>query len=413
MNDPVVIVGAGLSGLTAAKILRRSGVETLILESSDAVGGRARTDVVEGFKLDRGFQVFLTAYPEAEKHLDYPRLKLNRFEPGSLIWVGGQFQSLVDPWRRPSQVFKTAFSQVGSLSDKLRIALLRRNVSAGTLDDLFQREDQTSLAFLRDFGFSENMIKRFLRPFFGGVFLDADLETSCRMLYFVFRMFGKGDASLPTEGMGALSQQLAEGLPEDSLRLSAKMSEFDGNEVRLTSGEAVPYSRLLVATDQSSAAEQIPELNNERLSRSVTTLYFAAERSPCKKKMLILNGSQRGLINHLCVPSEVAPSYAPEGQALISITLLRHQLDSSKLISEVISEAEAMFGNQAQSWRHLRTDQIHRALPNQSTPAFNDPRPLAKLKSNLFVCGDYRTNGSINGAMQSGRWAAEEILRSF
>ena len=176
MNDPVVIVGAGLSGLTAAKMLRRSGVETLILESSDAVGGRARTDVVEGFKLDRGFQVFLTAYPEAEKHLDYPRLKLNRFEPGSLIWVGDQFQSLVDPWRRPSQVFNTAFSQVGSLSDKLRIALLRRNVSAGTLDDLFQREDQTSLAFLRDFGFSENMIKRFLRPFFGGVFLDADLH---------------------------------------------------------------------------------------------------------------------------------------------------------------------------------------------------------------------------------------------
>ena len=129
--------------------------------------------------------------------------------------------------------------------------------------------------------------------------------------------------------------------------------------------------------------------------------------------MLILNGSQRGLINHLCVPSEVAPSYAPESQALISITVLRHQLDSSKLISEVISEAEAMFGNQTQSWRHLRTDQIHRALPNQSTPAFNDPRPLAKLKSNLFVCGDYRTNGSINGAMQSGRWAAEEILRSF
>ena len=119
---------------------------------------------------------------------------------------------------RPSQVFKTAFSQVGSLSDKLRIALLRRNVSAGTLDDLFQREDQTSLAFLRDFGFSENMIKRFLRPFFGGVFLDADLETSCRMLYFVFRMFGKVTRGIANGGNGSLvpaaSRRFARGFLE-------------------------------------------------------------------------------------------------------------------------------------------------------------------------------------------------------
>ena len=125
MPDPVVIIGGGLSGLTCAKELHAAGVDFLLFEASDAVGGRVRTDEVDGFLLDRGFQVLLTAYPEAIRHLDYDALKLKAFEPGSLIRANDEFHQMSDPWRRPQHALQTAFAPVGSLMDKLRIGRLR------------------------------------------------------------------------------------------------------------------------------------------------------------------------------------------------------------------------------------------------------------------------------------------------
>lgn len=413
MNDPVLIIGAGLSGLTAAKVLHEHGVKFLLLEASDGVGGRARTDRVDGFQLDRGFQVFLTSYPEAQRHLDYDQLNLQRFEPGSLVWLGNAFHPLVDPWRRPSQIFHTAFSKVGYLSDKLRIAGLRWKVGRGSVDSLFQGKDQSALQMLQDFGFSEKMIEEFLRPFFGGVFLDQDLETSSRMLSFVFRMFGQGDAALPARGMGQLSQQLADQLPVDCVRLNSPIAALRDNDVILTTGEALPFQRTLLAVDQRSAGELIPSLKTTRQQRRVTTIYFAAEHPPSRKKMLMLNGARGRVLNHLCVPSEVAPAYAPEGQSLISVTVLRQDIPADLLQDAVLAEAASFFGDQVKRWCHLRTDQINHALPNHSTPAFNPPKHPPRLNEKLMVCGDYRVNGSINGAMESGRIAAQEILRTL
>jgi len=413
MGDPVVIIGAGLSGLTAAKVLHEQGIEVVLLEASDAVGGRARTDLVDGFLLDRGFQVFLTSYPESLIHLDYDSLKLGRFEPGSLIWRDNGIHALIDPWRRPSQLFRTAFSPIGTLGDKLRIASLRRTACRGSLESVFERRDETSLQMLKQFGFSEQMVEQFLRPFFGGVFLDRELETSSRMLQFVFRMFSHGDASLPAQGMGAIAQQLASHLPDETVRLKSPLVGLDEDSVVLDSGERLSYRRVLVAMDQASASRVIPELNAKRPDRSVTTIYFAAEQPPCRRKMLLLNGTGHGVINHLCVPSEIAPTYAPDGQSLISVTVLRQDFPIDQLQQQVITEARSVFGEQVKQWRHLRTDRIEHALPDQSSPAFNPPRHPARLRQNIFVCGDYRTNGSINGAMESGRYGAEEILNSL
>ncbi len=411
MNDPVVIVGAGFSGLTAAKTLHEQGVPFVLLEASDAVGGRARTDLVDGFLLDRGFQVFLTAYPEAQRHLRFSDLDLQCFEPGSLIRYGNQFHTLVDPWRRPTKILSTAFSGVGSLSDKWRIALLRNHVNRGSLSSLFERRDETSYQMLTDFGFSPRMIESFLRPFFGGVFLDHELETSCRMLYFVFRMFGLGDAALPTNGMGAISQQLADCLPEESLRLNTPVVELSSNEVMLRGGDRVPFNKVLFAVDEYHAAQFFPELSTNRPQRKVTTIYFAASRSPSSEKMLVLNGSGQGIINHICIPSDVASNYSPQGETLVSITVLKQEVNADALIKEVLAESKSWFGGQVDQWHHLRTDQIERALPNQSPPAFDPPFHPSHLRDSFYVCGDYRANGSINGAMQSGRLAAEEIVR--
>lgn len=413
MIDPVVIVGAGLSGLTAAKILQEQGVEVLVLEASDDVGGRARTDEVDGFLLDRGFQVFLDSYPEAKNLLDFSDLQLRPFEPGSLVWLGGRFHSLVDPWRRPAQLFQTAFSPVGSLADKLRIASLRNRVSRGSIEGLFEGSDQTSLEMLEEFGFSSKMIDRFLRPFFGGVFLDQDLDTSSRMLCFVFRMFSQGDATLPAYGMGSIAKQLASALTEERIRLNSPVHKIDGRTVTLSSGESFASHRLLLALDQHHAAKLVPELASQRESRSATTLYYAAEKSPCKKRMLMLNGTGKGLINHLCVPSEVAPAYAPQNMSLISVSVLKQDINLETLPAQVVQEAAAMFGAEVKQWKHLRTDRIVGALPNQSSPAFEPPIKPPHLSGDLYVCGDYRTNGSINGAMQSGRLAAEAVIETL
>ena len=202
MTAPGVIVGAGLAGLCCAKHLREAGQSSIVLQASDGIGGRVRTDRVEGFLLDRGFQVLLTAYPETQRHLDYAALDLRSFVPGALVHVDGRFHRIVDPWRRPVDALMHALSPIGSLADKARVARLRHRVLRGTLDALWSRPEQSTYAALVADGFSAQMIDRFFRPFFGGVLLDPDLATSSRMFEFTFRMFALGDSAVPAAGMG-------------------------------------------------------------------------------------------------------------------------------------------------------------------------------------------------------------------
>jgi phytoene dehydrogenase-like protein len=410
MPDPVVIVGGGLAGLTCAKTLVRSGIETILLEASDDVGGRVRTDEVDGFLLDRGFQVLLTAYPEAKQQLDYSALQLQAFEPGSLIRTTDAFHRMSDPWRRPQHAMQTAFAPVGSLLDKLRIGRLRWSAARSSLASVFESPDRTTAEELQRLGFTEKMVQQFLRPFLGGVFLDHDLQTSCRMLYFVFRMFSSGDTSLPARGMGEIPKQLAAGLPSDCIRLKSPVTAIDSKRVRLNNGDVIPVSSVVVATEQSAAARFLPEVASDRQARSVYCVYFSSPEPPIAEKMLVLNGTGSGLVNNLCVPSQVAAQYAPDGQSLISATVLKTDVDGGQLQSLVKAHLREWFGDAVDAWTHLRTCRIAQALPNQTTPAFDPPVHPAKLRDNVFVCGDYRANGSINGAMQSGRLAAEAIV---
>lgn len=229
MNHDVLIVGAGLSGLCCARQLRQQGVRCLVLEASSGVGGRIRTDIVDGFRLDRGFQVFLTSYPEAKAILDYQALDLKPFLPGALIRYDGRFHEMTDPWRRPSSAIRSLFSPIGSITDKFRIARFRSRLLRGSIYDRFRDPETTSLQALQDAGFSPSIIERFFRPFLGGIFLDSELRTSSRMLNFVFRMFSLGKACLPAEGMEAIPRQLAAALSPDSIRLGGASSAWSGD----------------------------------------------------------------------------------------------------------------------------------------------------------------------------------------
>ncbi len=403
-----IIVGAGIAGLTCADELCSRGRKVLVLESSATPGGRIATDEQDGFLLDRGFQVFLTAYPEARRKLDYAKLRLHNFEPGALVWRHGAFHRFTDPWRRPRHLLATALSPVATLADKLRMAKLRRDTTRVDLPQLNERPESATIELLRQRGFSPTVVEQFFRPFLGGVFLDHELATSSRLFEFVFGMFASGDAALPAAGMQALPQQIASRLPAGVLRLGIRVTSAGKGSVELASGERLRADRIVIATEAPAAAllTGSPSYGG---SNRVACVYFAADRPPLEEPILLLNGEGRGPVNNVCVPSQVAPSYAPRGQSLISVTALRWN-DAATLPSEVRDQVRDWFGPSVDSWRHLRTYPIEYALPRQTPPALDPVEKNARVADGVYRCGDYCDTASINGAMAAGRRAAEAVI---
>jgi len=410
MIAPVVIVGAGLAGLACARHLSAAGRAVLLCEQSDGVGGRVRTDTVDGFLLDRGFQVLLEAYPEARTHFDYARLGLVPFFPGALVRTEGAFHLVADPFRAPLHAVSGLFSPIGSLGDKLRVLALRRAAQRGSLEELFRRPETTTRDALARHGFSPTMISRFFEPFLGGIFLGRDLETSSRMLEFVFRMMADGDTCLPAHGMGSLSTQLADALPAGAVQLRRHVTAVAPDGVRLEDGTHLPASAVVVATEGDVAAHLTGAFPAPAF-RSCATLYFDAPTAPLRGRKLILNGGL-GLVNTLCVPSDLCPAYAPAGRALVSVTVLgTPSQDDAALTGAVRAELIAWYGAATVlSWRHLRTYRIRWAQPDQNPPALEPAERPVQLTPTLFVAGDHRDTASIHGALASGRRAAAAVL---
>jgi phytoene dehydrogenase-like protein len=405
----VLIVGGGLAGLACGVRVHEAGAQPLILEAGDEVGGRVRTDVVAGFRLDRGFQVYLDAYPEAGKFLDLPRLDLRPFRPGALVYLDGRLHRVMDVFRDPRHLLASALAPVGSLADKLRVAALKWRIGRSTLEDIAARDDLTTEAYLRRAGFSRRMIDVFFRSFYGGIFLERNLRTSSRMFEFTFKMFSRGSATLPARGMQEIPRQLASRLPADAIRCGARVTEVQPGKIKLASGECLEGNAVVVAADATTAARLIPGLvAKEPEWRAVTGLYFASENSPLREAIIALNGTGRGLVNNVCVLSDVAPAYAPPGKALISISVLGVAAIPD-LETKIIAELEPWFGPEVRGWRHLRTERIERALPEQP-PVPGPLGPCFREIDGIFVCGDHLTSASIEGAIFSGLRTADALL---
>ena len=427
MEKDIVIVGAGLAGLRCAELLQKAGFDTLVLEAGDAPGGRVRTDVVDGFRLDRGFQILLTKYPETEAALNYRALKLRRFIPGALVWHGGKFHRFSDPRREPVNAAKFLFDDVVTFGDKLRVARLRARVGRGGPAALFHGADTSTRAFLRQFGFSPKMIDRFFASFFGGVFLENELQTSAHYFEFLFRMFAEGAAAVPAEGMERIPQQMAAKLAPGTLELNTRVENVTRRQQRFVvstaAGVAIEAKQLVFAVPEHALRPLLSELlphtrtqaREQRTWTRTTTLYYGAPQSPIEGPILALNGEgpDGGPINNLAVMSQVSPRYAPKGQELIAVSVVgvapagNGAMES--LEGAVREHAERWFGaDQVRAWRLVGAYPIEYALPLARVTQWESSS--TRVTDNVYVCSDAQEQPSLQGALASGRRAAEAIL---
>ncbi|MEM6910595.1 MAG: NAD(P)/FAD-dependent oxidoreductase [Verrucomicrobiota bacterium] len=406
MARSVVVIGAGLSGLSAAGKLQEAGLSPLVLEASDRVGGRVKTDQVEGFLLDHGFQIFLTAYPTAQRLFDYPALGLRSFRSGALIRVRQQWHRIEDPLRDPSprRFWSALRAPIGSIADKARLALLRRRLLDTSIAEIWsQAPAPPTLAFLRERGFSQRMLHRFFQPFYGGVFLEKELQTDSRLFEFTFKMFAEGEATLPARGMQALPEQLAARLGEGAIRLGTTVTRLQGRTLHLESGESLEAEAVVLACEAPAALSLLGQ-QTAPPGHDVTCLYFRSKSLPYEDPFIALDGDRSSPIQTFCIPSLVQPSYAPEGEHLLSVSVLGAH-DPQSLARDMEAELRRLFPSLLPAHlAYLHGYTVRHALP-PSTPA-----PLPALEEGQFLAGDFTQHASLEGALQSGLRAADEAL---
>ncbi len=425
-----IIVGAGLAGLACGRSLAATGRRVRVLEAADRPGGRVATDAVDGFRIDRGFQVYLDAYPEGKRFLDHPRLGLGCFEPGALVARDGRLLPVSDPWRRPVAAIRSVLSGAVGLADGLRTARLRyETINAlrkGQNDPAAAAaaDEQATRSALEARGFSPGFIRLFFEPFFGGVFLERELATAEPVFDFTFAMFSLGRACLPAGGMAAIPQQLARGLPEGCLELGVPVERIEpdpggGAELLLADGRRLAARSVVIATDATAASNLLPAGVRGGWQppafKATTLVAFAADTQPACGRTLIVSAepATAGPIDNLTVPSAVATGYAPAGQTLIYLSVRGDWTGpADELPTAVRRQAAGWIGSETDSWRHLTTVAVPRALPVE-TPAVRRSRPASgQLGPGLFLCGDHLTTSSINGALAAGRLVAESLLAS-
>lgn len=399
----VVVVGAGIAGLACARRLHDAGVATTVLEADDDVGGRVRTDVVDGMLLDRGFQVHNTGYPEAQRVLDHVRLGLRRFSSGALVRVGDRLHRVGDPRRAPTWAPSTLRAPIGSRRDKALIGALAAQAALHSADALLSRPETTTYEALRARGLSDEAIDRFFRPFLSGVFLEPELTTSSRFFDLVWRSFARGEQCVPAQGMGQIPQQLAQGLPD--VRLATAAAQVRAGAVR-TGDHELRARAVVVATDAPTAAGLLPGLVVPR-SCGVTTHYHLAPEPPVDLPAVVLDGERSGPVANSVVLTNVAPSYAP-GRHLVSSSVVSGDAREPA----VRAHLARLYDVDTAHWEHVTSYDIPHALPRQDPPMGRFRRSV-RLEAGLFVCGDHRDSASIQGALVSGRRAAVAVLKDL
>ncbi len=394
----VLVVGAGLAGLSAATRLHAAGCDVHVVEAAGHAGGRLATRRVDGFVVDRGFQVLNTGYPRAAD-LDLAALDMGWFLRGARVRVDGTTHAVVDPRSRPLAVPGTAVAPVGSPREKLALAAFSVRAGYTPVRRLLDRPERSAEDALRAAGVDGDALERFVRPFLAGVLLEAELATSSRYLDLLWRSFVRGDVGLPAAGMQAVGEQLAARVP-GRVHLGLPVRSVASGTV--TTAEGVHRAdAVVVATDPATAARLLPGVE-AAAPRQVTTHLHVLPRSPWSEPLIVL-GEPGGRLVNTVVLTDAQPRYSPDGRAVVSSSTLAPTTEAQ--VREEIARAH---GVATTDLDHLDTVTVTGAQP-AALPPLRLRRPVA-LGDGVFVCGDHRDTPSIQGAMASGARAARAVL---
>ena len=405
-SPSIHIIGGGISGLIAARVLEEHGLSATIIEATDRLGGRVKTDVVDGYNLDHGFQVLLTAYPAAKKYLDFDALALQEFLPGSAIFKNGKQKIIGDPLRNLSLLIPTLVSGIGTVNDKLKILALNRRLKKKSIQNIFAEKEQTTISYLENIGFSEAIITDFFIPFFSGIFLENKLETSSRMFEFVYKMFGEGNAALPKDGIQAIPKQLFEKLKNTTCVFNTKVKSVENGNIKLESGETLKSNFTIIATQASGLVSNLK--NQATLWKSCDTLYFEVAKREIRKPLIGLIAAPNALINNIFYHTSLQTS-ATATKELLSVTVVNRQnLTNKQLVTGVQKELKELCN--IDSCTFIKQYNIPMALPKLQDIQYEMLPSETRLTETIFLAGDTQLNGSLNAAMIAGERAALEVI---
>jgi len=407
MKNPIII-GAGVSGLVAAIELEKAGYAPIILEAKDRVGGRVKSDDLNGMPADHGFQVLLTEYPEAQRYLDYEKLDLINFLPGSVVFKNGKMEKIGDPLRDVSFLWPTTFADVGSVNDKRLILQLSLALKKKSMEVIFEEPETTTLAYLENYGFSEEIIQDFFQPFFAGIYLEENLDTSSRMFEFVYKMFGTGYAAIPRKGMRAIPDQLARQLTKTTIRFNSIVNRIEEQKVYLESGDIISAEQIIIATDPTPFFTK--KENTPRMWKSCYNLYFQSPSSILKDPIIGLLPGNETLVNNFHYLDDLYRN-EEENNSILSVTVFKnHELSAADMVRQIKMELENHC--KIETGELLKMFHIKKALPKINDLKYQPSETTVKLAPGVFCCGDYLANSSLNAAMASGRVVAEFVSKA-
>ena len=401
-REEIYIIGAGISGLIAAYELESKGFRPIIIEQTSGVGGRVKTLPKNGYDLDLGFQVLLSAYPLANKYLNMEKLQLDKLSSGALVYANGSTYKIGDPLRDWKMLFPTLRAAVGSIGDKLKIFQLNQKLKYKSLEDIFKSPEKSTLEYLVAFGFSSRIIDRFFKPFFAGIFLEPDLKTSSRMFEFVYKMFGEGYATIPSRGIGAISEQLKSKLKYTEFSFNSEVEAVTKDHIALCSGEKITHNGVIVT---SNIASLIPSFKKPKMTwKRCECYYFEVDQTNIPNKTIALMAETGKYTNNLYAYKD-----ANSGKNILSVTtLVKHKIPEKEMIGAITAEIKQYTG--ATEVHYIHHYNIEQALPDIQNLKLTIPHHETEVLENVFIAGDYLLNASLNAAMESGRLAAHAII---
>ncbi len=405
----VAVIGGGVAGLTCALALEEAGLDVRVLERTKRVGGRVGTDVIDGFRCDRGLQWLNTGHPDVRAMVDVAALNPRAIEPGMVLAHPQGYRILRGP--QPALIASLR-SGLGTPRDIARLLRWSEPLRSSP-DRVLARADQTLAESLDRHGISGPIREEVLRPLFRLVFADEDLSTSYKFVMLGLRSLLAGTPTVPALGMQALPNQLAMNL-DRAVRVGAdvlgvRRDTGDGVAVQTGDGE-VRARAAVVATDPATASSllglSIPAM------RGLSTWWFATDVRPTSMKMPFVNpfGRAAGPLSHALVVSNVAPRYAPVDRHLVAgvVVPVPDGVVGVETEAEVRLHLAQLFQTDTTRW-----DVVTRSVHTAAWPVARPPLTLGRahdLGDGLFVAGDHRETPSIPGAMRSGRRAAAAVL---